>query len=1006
MPQNLYKIISLFLSFCLILEQGVFAQTIDLSHYFARNSSQTIPQSDKFRPLHLRYISYDNQANDFKILLDKGDFFNQETEKLKNEKTLELENTTQELMKYFFIGLALPNEKFWVNLRPDSPDNILDPDLEKTDIGRIFLEADLQLKKDTSGMTSPQTKEGREYWDKLYKKAGELFGSESITIPTITRPWIVPNEIIIREAPDNAYIYKATLKVMLEEDYLNQRTEEPKNRRTESFSFPDPRLKELNQYSTQLIKETIIPKLTYEINTSRRYAHLRQVYYSLILAQWFKQKYGSFGSIRAAGISASVNSYIDLIDSGNLANLISNQPYDKQSYFQQYQKSFKDGEYNLQEPGYTPMGQSIRSYVSGGMLLDVAASGVESIKIAGDVLPFKSVAKGLLSACIPSFSFPEVEVIISSGVSSSVHGLDNKNAFSKKTKEIVNVLMSQSGVSHEYEDIFSMIKTLSLFKYDEALNLLKQLLSHFEERIVYLASKTLEEIRLDSDKKGSDYILGIYADTLLGNNEAAHRHILNDILRKVVQRNPKVVDLDMIKGLEHVLNTGKTWPQYYAFQILGIIVANPEVSPEIKERPICILKETIQNEYHKVYYEGSDISYFLDVWLRNNPFSLWQLRLKGIVNAIVEFRDIKPIKVDKQDPFLTERSGVPLPVATVFMKGQYPNIIEEKFLDSTIYVSQDGGAINEGLIPMRSEGFSTCHAVLIRNKNINNIHNAISNKCVLFHFVESAPFLWGDVSLKKYIEYLGPGEKEAIYLANSDNRAIVYADRSERYLSEEFGIKTIRFIKINSGRKHWNLIFRPTTNQCIVYSADQAYVFNAFDVSQVDVAKGEIVNSTNSPNEMSSRVVDSPVERIAGLAVLPSVNITYKERTGVDSLISSLLIPVIDNEQGGIAFDALPIQTESVVSSALGAFPAAAAFKGDLDEEWGKIQSLFNAGIRPSIQRLSEYTAAAAASPLAEDKIDQVRVMLADILRRDEDSERLSPAEESCKQLLKLLESG
>ena len=52
-------------------------------------------------------------------------------------------------MKYFFIGLALPNEKFWVNLRPDSPDNILDPDLEKTDIGRIFLEADLQLKKDT-----------------------------------------------------------------------------------------------------------------------------------------------------------------------------------------------------------------------------------------------------------------------------------------------------------------------------------------------------------------------------------------------------------------------------------------------------------------------------------------------------------------------------------------------------------------------------------------------------------------------------------------------------------------------------------------------------------------------------------------------------------------------------------------------------------------------------------------------------------------------------------------
>lgn len=81
------------------------------------------------------------------------------------------------------------------------------------------------------------------------------------------------------------------------------------------------------------------------------------------------------------------------------------------------------------------------------------------------------------------------------------------------------------------------------------------------------------------------------------------------------------------------------------------------------------------------------------------------------------------------------------------------------------------------------------------------------------------------------------------------------------------------------------------------------------------------------------------------------------------------------------------------------------AFKGDLDEEWGKIQSVFNAGVRPSIQRISEYTTAAVASPLAEDKIDQVRVMLADILRRDEESQKPAPAEESCKQLLRTLES-
>ena len=171
------KPLSLFLSFCLIFEQTAFAQSIDLSHYFA-NSGKAVIQSDKFRPLHLRFLGYDNLSQDFKILLDKGD-----TKREDLESKSYIEENTHTLLKYFFIGLALPNEKFWVNLRPDSPDNILDSDLEKTDIGRIFLEADLQLKKDTSSFTSPQTQEGKAYWDKLYQKAGELFGAENITIP-------------------------------------------------------------------------------------------------------------------------------------------------------------------------------------------------------------------------------------------------------------------------------------------------------------------------------------------------------------------------------------------------------------------------------------------------------------------------------------------------------------------------------------------------------------------------------------------------------------------------------------------------------------------------------------------------------------------------------------------------------------------------------------------------------------------------------------------------------
>ncbi len=368
MSRKITKTIAILLSFLFLLQQTGFAQVagqIDIAGHLAR-FHQSIT-TDKFRPLHLRYLEYLPQDNSFKLLIDKGTISvgdgSQEINK-DSQRTVpqdKLESTSKTLFKYFLIGLTLPNESFWVNLRPDSPDNIIDDSLAKTDIGRIMLEADLELKKDTASATSPDTKEGRIYWDKLYKKAGELFGSENITIPTLTRPWIVPDEVIVRESQDSAYIYKATLKVMLEEDYLKSSSQYVVGS-SQGYEFKDPRLKELNKYSTQLIKELIIPKLTLSINTSKKYAELRQVYYSLILAQWFKAQYrGQRPSLQGAVPIAS------LIDTHNLTNLTTTKPYSKETYFNQYKDSFARGEYNFQEPVYTMQGKVVRSYFSGGL---------------------------------------------------------------------------------------------------------------------------------------------------------------------------------------------------------------------------------------------------------------------------------------------------------------------------------------------------------------------------------------------------------------------------------------------------------------------------------------------------------------------------------------------------------------------------------------------------------------------------------------------------------------
>lgn len=362
------RMVSLILCFFFLLEprQYVGAQVaaqLDISAQFAglRNPFS----ADKFRPIHLRYLSYDGINNDFELLLDKGDFVGAQ-----RAVPVTIEQETKKLMQYFLIGVSLPNESFWVNLRPDAENNIIDNELAKTDVGKVLLDADLQLKKDTAQFTSPQTKEGRAYWDKLYKKAQELFGYENITIPTLTRPWIVPDEIVIREAPNNAYIYKATLKVMLEEDYLkvDSRTPAclPAGKTVDSvavnYDFKDPRLKELNKYSTELIKELIIPKITNEINNAKRYASLRQVYYSLIMAQWFKQKFHGREGL-----------YSQLINKQDLTGLTLNQNWSKTTYFKEYQASFKQGEYNLQEPVRTPFGQTIRTYFSGGVSVNVAS---------------------------------------------------------------------------------------------------------------------------------------------------------------------------------------------------------------------------------------------------------------------------------------------------------------------------------------------------------------------------------------------------------------------------------------------------------------------------------------------------------------------------------------------------------------------------------------------------------------------------------------------------------
>jgi hypothetical protein len=96
--------------------------------------------------------------------------------------SVDAQTAMEKAVEYFFIGLALPDDKFWVNLNPDKLTQIMENDLAGTGMGRVLLAADLRLKKDACELTNPsRSKLGRMYWDRLYAKADAL-GSDQLPV--------------------------------------------------------------------------------------------------------------------------------------------------------------------------------------------------------------------------------------------------------------------------------------------------------------------------------------------------------------------------------------------------------------------------------------------------------------------------------------------------------------------------------------------------------------------------------------------------------------------------------------------------------------------------------------------------------------------------------------------------------------------------------------------------------------------------------------------------------
>ncbi len=312
---------------------------------------------------------YPDNPFKFDFIIDEEDTkFSQD--KIKQEST--------KLINYFLASITIPEEDLWVNLSPYEQDKIIPKELGLTNMGKDLLGEDYILKQLLASLTYPQSPLGKRFWKKVYQRAQQLFGTTKIPINTFNKIWIVPDKALIHEDDNRAFIKQANLKVMLEEDYLSFENRQPVTDSGEKIAgdieLSEEDEKGINNFSLSIMREIVLPVIEEEVNNGENFAHLRQIYHSLILATWFKQR-----------LKQSLFNRI-YIDKKKIKGIDTSDPQIKEKIYNQYVQAFKKGVYNYIQKDYDPSsGKYIsRKYYSGGFDGTAVSSAITTSKLPRD----------------------------------------------------------------------------------------------------------------------------------------------------------------------------------------------------------------------------------------------------------------------------------------------------------------------------------------------------------------------------------------------------------------------------------------------------------------------------------------------------------------------------------------------------------------------------------------------------------------------------------------------
>ena len=308
----------------------------------AQMSSLPVPGSmlgktPDFSPLIMQGVRvHPDNALLFDFIIDSGDSglatdsaaFRQEAGKLVN---------------YFLASLTIKEEDLWVNLSPFEHNRILSPDLEKTELGSDLLAQDYILKQLSASLIYPEENLGETFWNRVYARAREEFGTTNIPVDTFHKIWIKADKVRVIEHEGAAYVAGAHLKVMLEQDYLAiSRT---------------PSDGEGSDIARDILREVIVPEIEKEVNRGTHFAPLRQMFNSMILATWYK----------LALKDALLNRIYS--DRGKTGGVLADDPAEAEKIYERYLEAYKKGVFNYikETPGANEEPTLPRKYFSGGV---------------------------------------------------------------------------------------------------------------------------------------------------------------------------------------------------------------------------------------------------------------------------------------------------------------------------------------------------------------------------------------------------------------------------------------------------------------------------------------------------------------------------------------------------------------------------------------------------------------------------------------------------------------